>query len=201
MPPRISQDFLDQVRRQQIIEAAGRVIARKGVLPTSVTEITREGKVSRETFYRLFKGKNQCLEALVEWVGTEAARQVSEAVANVDHEDRLQAGVDALLSFAAQHPGPAKAFLDWGPAISPKAQRKTRQRFAVILSPSPGPREEMLVGAVEQSLYRHFAGAAGVSPMLLFDLLVELVRSSEVAPSATGTVHAFPTSEPERAAA
>lgn len=198
--PRITNAFLEEQRRQRIIEAAGRLVAKGGPDAAKVSALVKEARTSRRCFYEAFRGRQDCLERLVEWVGQEAFCSASEAM--FDADDRLEAGMEGLLSFIAQHPAEVEAYLLWGPAISPDEVARIRQRFAFFLSTSPGLREDFVIGAVERRLYRFFAD--GVAPSLvtsLRDELVNLVRAIYAAPAVASVHELSAPVEPVRAAA
>lgn len=92
-----AQAHSDQSER--VLDAARRCLARVGVAKTTVDDVAREAGLSRATVYRLFSGKPELLEALV-----------NREIAGV--EDRLRAAADVdgplaelltTLIVAAQH--------------------------------------------------------------------------------------------------
>ncbi len=56
---------LRQARRQQLLDAARRVFARRGYQETSLQDLLEEAGVARGTFYQHFSGKQGVFEALV----------------------------------------------------------------------------------------------------------------------------------------
>src|SRR5438067_9933141 len=69
-----------ETRRQQILEAAARVFARKGYRNTGVADIIEAaGVASRGTFYLYFQSKEEIFLALVDGWFAEAARRMEES--------------------------------------------------------------------------------------------------------------------------
>ncbi|MCS7197843.1 MAG: TetR/AcrR family transcriptional regulator [Candidatus Bipolaricaulota bacterium] len=55
-----------ETRRQQLLEAAVRVFARKGYRETSIDDIITEAEVARGTFYLYFPGKKEIFLAIID---------------------------------------------------------------------------------------------------------------------------------------
>lgn len=64
-------------RRQELIEAAGRLFARKGYEETAVSDIVREIKVGQGTFYHYFRSKEEILGAVAEKIVAPQAEEVA----------------------------------------------------------------------------------------------------------------------------
>ncbi len=63
----MAQTVLDkEARRQQLLEAAIKVFARKGYLETSIDDIINEADVARGTFYLYFPGKKEIFLAIID---------------------------------------------------------------------------------------------------------------------------------------
>jgi len=69
------------VARERITDAAGRVFARYGVEKTTVTDIVREARVGRATFYKWFGGREEVFRAVLEMEISDMLRQVRAAAA------------------------------------------------------------------------------------------------------------------------
>jgi AcrR family transcriptional regulator len=80
--------------RDQIIGAAERVFARHGVEKASVTDIVREARVGRATFYKSFANKEAVFQAVLEREIGEMIVEVRAAVARAtDTRGRLKAAL------------------------------------------------------------------------------------------------------------
>jgi len=79
--PKVSEEHLDK-RRQQIVDAAARCFARKGIHPTTMQDIFRESGLSAGAIYRYFDSKEALVAAIADdWHAWERAliRDASDA--------------------------------------------------------------------------------------------------------------------------
>ena len=110
---RLTREEVVRSQRERIFRAMAAVMARHGYAQTSVAEVLREARVSRETFYEQFTSKEDCfLSALEAAVGVVLAATgeapVRSGAAPIERFDRsLRAYLDAL----AAHPEAARVFL------------------------------------------------------------------------------------------
>ena len=56
----------DEAKRQEILDAAGRVFAQYGLRKTTVGDVVREAGVARATVYKHFQGKDELFRAVIE---------------------------------------------------------------------------------------------------------------------------------------
>ena len=101
-------------QRARLLDAVARVVAEKGYVASTVTDIVREAGVSRSTFYEQFAGKEACfLEAYRHGVDVLDAR-VGAAVRAADPSDwraQLRAGIGAWLETLSSEPRFARTYL------------------------------------------------------------------------------------------
>ncbi|HEY6395462.1 MAG TPA: TetR/AcrR family transcriptional regulator, partial [Candidatus Binataceae bacterium] len=106
--------------RTDLIEAAERVISRKGYHQTRIADIASEADVGLGTFYLHFKTKNEIFSELVEVGAAQLREEINAAKAGFDNpEDKLRITINTVLDAAAQNPelfrivfGHSPAFLD-----------------------------------------------------------------------------------------
>ncbi|MBF5043882.1 MULTISPECIES: TetR/AcrR family transcriptional regulator [Myxococcaceae] len=88
------------LHRNRILEGAARVFAKRGFRQVSVEELLEAGSVSRRTFYKYFRSKEDVLQALhavsLQYL-LERTREAMEAAP--DLPGKLEAFVDTYLSF------------------------------------------------------------------------------------------------------
>lgn len=90
-----SRDLKAEERRRQILDAATRVIARKGYNGTTMDDIVRESDLSKGTLYWYFKSKKEILLALMERIlGEDSAHVEAEMKAGTTLAEQLQALID-----------------------------------------------------------------------------------------------------------
>lgn len=106
--------------RVDLIEAAERVISRKGYHQTRIADIANEADVGLGTFYLHFKTKNEIFIELIANGAETLRRELAEAKAGVHTPaEKLKITIDTILDAAAEAPelfrivfGHSPAFLD-----------------------------------------------------------------------------------------
>jgi AcrR family transcriptional regulator len=84
----------------RILRAAMNVFGRLGYADTRVEDIIGQAKISRPTFYRYFKSKDDVFDAVDEVVSMSFLQTWTSAVASVDGAaQKLEKGVDAYLQW------------------------------------------------------------------------------------------------------
>ena len=82
------------LRRNNIIEAAGRLVYTKGYEQMSIQDILDDVHISKGAFYHYFSSKQALLEALIE----QMALQVIQLLVPIIQDDRLPAPEKLQLS-------------------------------------------------------------------------------------------------------
>lgn len=95
--------------RSRIIDAAEQVIARDGFAGAKMQAIAKEADVALGTLYRVFRGKQDIVDALHRARGAELVAYASERAGlgqldTSDPEAALSAGVAAYLRYLLDHP-------------------------------------------------------------------------------------------------
>lgn len=90
-------------RRQQIIEAAARVFARKGYERATTREIALEADVSEGTIYNYFASKQQLLLELADLVQEEFSSIVPEPQSAQDMREAVVQAVERVLAVIAEN--------------------------------------------------------------------------------------------------
>ena len=91
------RDAYFEKRRNELLDAALRLLARESYDKTSVAAITREAGVSKGTFYVYFRSKEELLEALIERFSLlPDFRQVAKAAAGMPIESVIRFAVPVL---------------------------------------------------------------------------------------------------------
>jgi len=97
-PPRRRQNTAQF--RMRILRAAMTVFGRLGYADTRVEDILEEAGISRPTFYRYFKSKDDVFDAVDEVVSMSFLQTWTSAVTSVDGAaQKLEKGVDAYLQW------------------------------------------------------------------------------------------------------
>jgi AcrR family transcriptional regulator len=140
----LTREQVAHSQRARIFRAMAETMARKGYAATSVAEVLRAARVSRETFYEQFDSKEDCfmsaLEAAVDVVlGAAFAAPPREGTPL----ERFDRGLRAYLDALAAEPALARMFLIEVYAAGPAALERraaVQQRFAEALHATFGRR-------------------------------------------------------------
>jgi AcrR family transcriptional regulator len=173
-------------QRERLLEAAVRIVARKGYAATTVADLTKEAGISRTTFYEMFEDKEACFLAAYDAAAEALVRRVTNAFESEDGwPRRVRAGLAALLDALAEEPDLARLALVGVSAAGPAAQRRYRvalQRLTPLFDEgrdfAPGGRglpantSRMAIGAVAGLISDELSeNGAERLPNLLSDLL------------------------------
>nr|BAL59703.1 transcriptional regulator, TetR family [Candidatus Acetothermum autotrophicum] len=117
-----------ETRRQQLLDAAIRVFARKGYVETSIDDIIKEAEVARGTFYLYFPGKKEIFLAIIdryfELVSQLVERLMAEEwPAGLDRA-RFREHVLTWLRFFAQHRDLTKVIYREATSIDPQFEAR-----------------------------------------------------------------------------
>lgn len=98
--------------RQQLIEAALRIYAHKGVGELALNELAEEAGVSNGTVYNYFRTREEVMEAVGVTLAEALSRQVTAVSVGVSHgAERMAIGVRTFLSKAEADPQWASALV------------------------------------------------------------------------------------------
>jgi AcrR family transcriptional regulator len=159
--------------RQQLLDAAARVIARQGAGATAIHEIAAEAGVANGTFYNYFPTKDAALEALGLALAEQLADRIAAAYAGVrDAAERMAIANRTFILTALADP-------TWGRAIVRVAGRdsalsariaayaradlrlgKRQRRFRVADEPAA---LDLILGTVLAAMRSVLDGRAGAS--------------------------------------
>jgi AcrR family transcriptional regulator len=146
-------------QRERMINAIVDLVASDGYAGTTVGAIAATAGVSRTTFYEQFGTKEACFRAAYDAVAGDAIAAIAEgAGSHTDPHDRLAAGIDAYLRWAAAHPAAVITYLVEIHTAGPEAleQRATVLRqFGDVIA----------VNAPEAPRTAHMAVVASIDAM------------------------------------
>ncbi len=109
---RLSRDEVVSHQRERLLSAVTAAVAAKGYGPTTIGDITRRARVSRDTFYEQFASKEQCfLAAYDEMTSALLAEIVAVGTSQADYVDGIREGIRAYLKFWNEHHDAARAFM------------------------------------------------------------------------------------------
>jgi AcrR family transcriptional regulator len=104
--------------RVELLEAAERVIARKGYHNTRIADIASEADVGLGTFYLHFKTKNEIFIELIDYGAGHLREELVEAKVGIhDPAEKLRITINTILDAAAQAPESFRIVFGHGPAF------------------------------------------------------------------------------------
>lgn len=122
---------LRERRREELLDAADRVIERRGT-DVSMDEIASEAGITKPVLYRHFGDKDGLYTALTERYIAELVVAVRPAVEATDPRSRLAATIDAYLSYVEREPERYRFLLHAGdqPRTAPLMEDFRRRHIA-----------------------------------------------------------------------
>jgi AcrR family transcriptional regulator len=188
--PQLPPEFIAAHKRRRMIDAMAELCAEQGYEATKIADVVRRAHVARKTLYDNFSGKEELFLAAFDSAVAEAGAAVVEAcepIAATEWEERTEAGLRALLEYAADHPAEARLCLVEAPAAS--AASSARYDAAVdtyiehlrAAAPSgvgrPATLVEALVGGTLWIAQRHVRRGGAEDAVDLLPELLEFVIS------------------------
>jgi AcrR family transcriptional regulator len=120
--------------RERLVLGMVTAVAERGYAATTITDVVRNARVSRRTFYEHFADKEACFLAAYDAVSDGVLARIAGAAQEASGwETRILAGVEAYLRALAAEPAVARVFtveiLSAGPAALAR-RREVLRRFA-----------------------------------------------------------------------
>ncbi len=108
-PHRLSRAQVENHQRERILAAMIAVVGTKGYGSTTIADITRRARVSRDTFYEQFANKEACFLAAYDATTRELVDQmVLAGTSQPDYVEGIRDGVRAYLTFWSERPDAAR---------------------------------------------------------------------------------------------
>ena len=125
----LSRAEVERVHRDRLCAAMAEAMADKGYVGTSVEDVLKRARVSRQSFYALFSSKLDCFMAAFGKASELLSRRLEAAVGTAeggrgDPAARFERVVTAYLEALASEPGYARLFLVEVYAAGPEAIRR-----------------------------------------------------------------------------
>ncbi len=167
-----SREQVAHHQRERLIAALAAAVAEKGYADVTLTDITREAKVSRRVFYENFTGKEDCLLAAFEVVVEHLRELVVTAVAKEEGwPAQAIAAIRAALSFLAAEPDLARLCLVESRGAGPKVAAGFNRAIGELAAPLrlgrgerpagerplPASTEDTVIGSLVSLVHRKVA--------------------------------------------
>jgi AcrR family transcriptional regulator len=135
-PDEVGRERLTEIQRARIIAAMSELVYEGGFAGVTVAHVVARSGVSRRTFYEIFEDRDDCLLVAFDHALGQAAAvtlPVYEAAAGASWEERLRAGLAALLGFLDGDPVSASLCVVGALAASPAVlARRARAIDALV---------------------------------------------------------------------
>jgi len=182
-----SREQVAHNQRERLIAGLATAVAEKGYRAVTITDITREARVSRRVFYENFEGKDECFLAAFEVVVGHIRELAQEATASIDDwPGQATAAARAVLLFLAEEPDLARLCLVESQAAGPLVSARFHEAVHEVVPyleqgrglregdrELPPTTEESTLGALVLLAGRKVAAGEATA---LEDLLPELVE-------------------------
>lgn len=155
--PELPKEFVAGHKRRRMMDAVSDLVADQGYEATKIADIVRHAAVARKTLYDNFDGKEDLFLSAVDSSLTEMRVVVEESCERVtdgSSEDRIVAGLEALLDFMAEHPSAARVCMVEALSATPSSARlhDAGMRAFVDLLRKNAPDRTELPETIEESL-------------------------------------------------
>jgi AcrR family transcriptional regulator len=181
--PELPREFVASHKRRRMMDAIAELTAEQGYEATKIADIVRRAAVARKTLYDNFDGKEDLFLSAIDATMAEMREAVRGACgeSGTEPEERIVAGLEAVLEFIAEHPAASRMCMVEAISATPSSARlydATMRDFVELLRESvprdadlPETIEESLVGGVAWILQLQIRkGEAESAPELLLEL-------------------------------
>ncbi|WP_067893968.1 TetR/AcrR family transcriptional regulator [Actinomadura chibensis] len=121
----LSRSEVERVHRDRLCAAMAAAMAEKGFVGTSVEDVLKRARVSRQSFYGVFSSKLDCFMAAFDRAAELLRRRLADAAGGGgDPMARFERAFGAYLEALASEPGYARLFLVEVYAAGPAAVRR-----------------------------------------------------------------------------
>jgi AcrR family transcriptional regulator len=154
--PELPREFVASHKRRRMMDAIAELTAEQGYEATKIADIVRRAAVARKTLYDNFDGKEDLFLSALNAAQTEMRVVVEEACERSDNgsENRIVAGLGALLDFIATHPAASRMVMVEAISATPSSARlyDAGVRDFVDLLRQGAPKGGDLPETIEESL-------------------------------------------------
>jgi AcrR family transcriptional regulator len=123
----LPRDYVDQYQRRRLVVAVAELAHEQGLAGVTVTGVVSRARISRKTFYDYFGNRDEC----VEYASQQAVSCIFGPIGQVEPEQsadqRIVAGVEALVGAVAAEPNLAELALIHAPALGGKQGRRFQE--------------------------------------------------------------------------
>jgi len=160
----VGGDRYADAQRQRLLEGLATSICEKGLVETSLSDIVRNARASKRTFYKHFPDKDSCFVALAQALRRDVRRRVYEVIdPEDDWETQVSTTIDAFLAILAANP--AMTFTLASAALGPsvvRAQQQAMNEYALMVQRIAGSESFRRAGIEPISFTRAYMLVSGL---------------------------------------
>jgi len=190
-PPTMTKDALETVfAKRAVLASAMSVFARQGIEPTRIEDLLQASKVSRRTFYKWFRSKDEVVSALYEEATGELVKIIESAAKGVGGTalGALRQGLDLYLDFHVDNAKLLRALVERAvQSDSPLAERRRWLQRELVQLLSDASRS---IGERRLEPYVFYAMIGALEGLSLHLLGQKTIAAADVARAKT-TMHAL----------
>jgi AcrR family transcriptional regulator len=187
--PLLPREFVAVHKRKRIMDAIAELSAEHGYEATSIGDIVRRAGVARKTLYDNFEGKEEVFLTALDAAVAEALSRTEAGcqAAGEDWQDRVEAGLTALLTYVAEEPAGARMCVIEALSATPASSKRYDEALAQFVellrqnvpvdSGLPETLPESLVGGVAWILNQKIRRGEAEGALELLEELSEFVLS------------------------
>jgi AcrR family transcriptional regulator len=122
-----------EIQRSRLIAGAVAAIDEHGYGQTTVAHITARARVSRRTFYDLFKSREECLAAILDEVAGTVGEELARAgLEGLPWRERVRLGLWTILGFLDREPALARVCVVQAQCADPRLLRRREELLAQL---------------------------------------------------------------------
>lgn len=153
--PELPREFVAGHKRRRMMDAMAELTAEQGYEATKIADIVRRAAVARKTLYDNFDGKEDLFLSALDAMLAEMGTRIEEACErSSSSQERIEAGLEALLEFIAERPACARMLFVESISATPSSARlyDGGMRLFVELLRAGTPKVTDLPETIEESL-------------------------------------------------
>ena len=140
----LSREQIADSQRERLLAATAQEVTSRGYRAVTITEITKQAKVSTRDFYEHFSDKEECFLATFDAVRDHLAELIENAAAaEGEWADRVVGALRSLLEFFAAEPDLARLFLLESVSATPRIAIRFRETVHACVPGLAGGRAEL----------------------------------------------------------
>lgn len=169
-------------QRDRLLDATEELIAEDGAAAATIEAIVKRAGVSSVTFYEHFRDKEECFLATFDRAAEELRAELGEAVPDdLDGEERIRAGLAALLAAVDANPARARLCLVEAQKGGPRLRARYDEELDRVAAELDDPLGEAIAGGLAWSLRERLELGGGGSVQDLLPRMAEAVLAPEPA--------------------